>query len=733
VRNLLRWFNIGVALLLVAAGGLTAWYVGRPLAKLSGSLKMPVAAKAEVARDKLGVPHIRAGSLDDALFLQGYVHAQDRLFQMDGLRRLAAGELAEVVGAAALESDRESRRLRMKRVAEQHYAAMPADERRLFTAYARGVNHFIETNRGRLPVEFTLLGYDPAPWSAVDSILAGMQMFRSLTNTWREEVLKKSLLAKGDAEKIGFLFPERSGDEVQLGSNAWVVSGKHTASGKPILANDTHLEWGFPGPWYSVHLTAPGLNVAGFSLAGLPLVLIGHNERIAWGITNLHFDVQDLYLERFDAASGRYVFQEQLEQARLETDVIRVKNGKNVDFRLWVTRHGPVFFEAQGAAYTLRWAGAEPGFHFPFLNIAKAGNWPQFTQALSRMPGPGSNLLYADVDGNIGYHAVGRFPIRENHRGDLPADGVSGKNEWSRMIPFEDLPSAYNPASGRLVTANQNPFPASYRHPVHGNFASPYRSRQIETRISARGGWKPEDMLRIQTDVYSAFSHFLAQELVKAWKARGQNNPNLAEPAKLLAAWDGQMRTGAPEPFLVSLAYQAVRKAIGDSAAPGQGANYEFQMAPAVIEKLLRARPAGWFADYDQMLLQAFSDSVEEGKKLQGGNPAKWDYGRYTMFALPHPVLGRLPYAGSWFTIGPVPMAGSATTVKQTSRRLGPSMRFIADLSDWDKSLHSLTIGQSGQPLSKHFRDQWDAYYAGRAFAMPFLKVEAADVLTVTP
>ncbi len=732
MRNLLRVFNIGVALLLLTAAGLVYWYMGRPLAKLSGSLQMPISAKAEIRRDRLGVPHIRAASTEDALFLQGYVHAQDRLFQMDGMRRLAAGELSEVVGAGALESDKEARRLRLKRLAEQHYASLDAAERRIFTSYARGVNHFLESNRGRLPVEFTLLGYDPAPWSPVDSVLAGMQMFRSLTTTWRDELLKKQLLSKGDSTKIAFLFPERSGDEVQPGSNAWVISGKHTTSGKPILANDTHLEWGFPGPWYSVHLTAPNLNVTGFSLIGLPTVLIGHNERIAWGITNLHFDVQDLYLERFDAASGRYVFQDRMEQARLENDIIRVKGGKNVDVRLWVTRHGPVFVEAPGAAYTLRWTGAEPGFSFPFLSVNQAGNWEQFTQALSRLPGPGSNLVYADVDGNIGYHAVGRFPVRKGYTGDLPSDGAAGTQEWSEMIPFGQLPATFNPASGRIVTANQNPFSENYPFPIHGNFASPYRSRQIETRLSARGGWKPEDMLRVQTDVYSAFSHFLAGELVKAWKARGQGNPNLDEPARLLAAWNGQMTSG-PAPLLVTLAYQGVRKAIGDSAAPGLGASYEYQMAPAVIEKLLRGRPASWFPDYDQMLLRVFADAVEEGKRLQGGNVGKWDYGRYTMFSLPHPVLGRVPYFARWFTIGPVPMMGSATTVKQTSRRLGPSMRFVADLSDWDKSLHSLTIGQSGQPLSKHFRDQWDAYYAGRAFPMPFGKVEAVDVLMVAP
>jgi penicillin amidase len=512
------------------------------------------------------------------------------------------------------------------------------------------------------------------------------------------------------------------------------LSGKLTASGKPLLANDTHLEWGFPGPWYSLHLQSPELHVAGFSLPGLPLVIIGHNERIAWGITNLHFDVQDLYLENMDPRTGRYVYKGQLEQARPEQETIRVKDGRNVELTVWVTRHGPIFQSLGNSHFAIRWTGAEPnGFAYPFLEVGQAKNWEEFVKALSRVTGPGSNVLYADVDGNIGYHAVGRMPVRTTYFGDLPTQGALGASEWDGYIPFEELPSAYNPPSGMLITANQNPFPAAYKYRVNGNFSAPYRSRQIESLLKAKQGWKAEELLRVQTDVYSAFSHRLAREGYQVWEKRGQKNPEMKEPAELLKNWDGQMQVGQAAPLIVTLVFQHLRKAVADKASGGQGPAYETQMAPVALEKLLATRPAAWFNDFDGLLLKCFADGLEEGKRLQGSNVKKWDYGKYTEFALQHPVVSRVPYIGRYFNIGPMPMSGSSTTVKQTTRRLGPSMRFIADLSDWEKSLHSVTIGQSGQPFSPHFKDQWKEYYAGRAFPMGFGKAAATGVLEVVP
>jgi penicillin amidase len=730
----LKYINLSIAVLLVAGLIAAYWTAYRPLAQTSGQITAPVSAQATLSRDAIGVPHITAANWEDAIFLQGFVTAQDRLWQMDGLRRLAAGELSEIVGSSALELDRDARRLRMRRMAEEDYRTLPPADRAVLAAYARGVNYFIETHRTRLPLEFTILRYDPRPWSVTDSILCGLQMYRNLTTTWKEELQKQAMLEGGDAAKVNFLFTSRIGMEFQPGSNAWAISGRHTASGKPILANDPHLEFGIPSTWYQVHLKAPGLDVIGVSLPGVPCVIIGHNQRIAWGVTNLGFDVQDLYIEKFDPRTGRYVFRGQLEQARAESERIPVKGSRPVDFQQWVTRHGPVSLMEGNRFLALRWSAAEPGsFQFPFLELNRAGNWREFTAAVARFSGPGQNFVYADVDGNIGYHASGLLPIRKNYDGDVPVDGSSGEYEWEGFIPFDQLPSFYNPPQGWIVTANQNPFPENYPYRVHGNFASPYRSLEIRSLLTSHQAWKPDQMLAVQKDVYSAFSHFLAQQVVAACDRKKPANANLTDAIALLRSWNGQMEKQTPAPMLISLVYLEVRKRIAESAAPGKSDFYGVQMAPAVIEKILRNDARGWFEDRDGLLIRALTDAVEAGRQSQGSNVKRWNYGQFNRLTIKHPVGDKLPLLAAYFNVGPVEMSGSSTSIKQTTLVLGPSMRFVADFSDWDHSLNNLTIGESGQFLSSHYKDQWDAYYTGRSFPMQFQRVDAKSTLDIQP
>ena len=748
-QRTLRLVNWLIAVLIVIVLVAAYWFVWRPLPETSGTLSVPIAKPVRVARDRLGVPHIAAETLDDALFAQGFVTAQDRLWQMDAIRRLAAGELSEVLGPATLELDNDSRRLRLRRIAEESARGLAAQDRAPLAAYARGVNHFIETHRNRLPLEFSLLRYDPRPWSITDSLLIGLHMYRTLTTTWRDELLKEAMLKDGDRDKVNYLFAVRSGNEIQPGSNAWAISGRHTASGKPILASDPHLEYSFPSVWYMVHLQAPGLNASGVSLPGVPGVIIGHNDRIAWGVTNLHFDVQDLYAEKFDFQSGRYLYRGQVEQARREQEFIAVKGSRPVEQVNWITRHGPIFINADGRFLALRWAAADlAGFGFPFLDIDRARTWQEFTSALARFPGPAQNFVYADIDGNIGYHAAGKLPIRKTYDGDVPADGSSGEFEWDGYIPFDQLPAFYNPPAGMIVTANQNPFPPNYPYRVNGNFASHYRSSQIRALLSSRqaqaavdsgdnaphgAGWKPAEMLAVQKDVYSASARFLAEQAGAAWDAGGSKDARVGDAIDLLRNWNGQVEPNLAAPLVAQLLYQHLRKQIAERASPSKGAAYELQMAPAAVEKLLRDRPAGWFDDYNQLLLGALLDALDEGRRMQGRDVKKWRWGVFNRVTIPHPVGSRLPLVSDYFKIGPIPMAGSSTTVKQTTLRLAPSMRMVADLSAWDSSLCNVTIGQSGQPLSPHFKDQWGSYYAGTSFPMQFEKVEAKAILMLTP
>jgi penicillin amidase len=730
---LLRVINLSIAFLLIALLAAVYWYAWRPLAQTSGEIAAPVSAQATVARDALGVPHITAATWEDAIFLQGFVTAQDRMWQMDALRRLAAGELAEVVGPQALASDQEARRLRLAHLAEDAEQNMPVADRAVLAAYARGVNFYLKTHRSRLPVEFKLLNYDPRPWRVRDSILAGLHMYRTLTTSWRNEIAKEHMLQKGDRDKVEFLFPARTGGEVQPGSNAWALSGERSSTGKPILANDPHLDFSLPSTWYMIHLHAGDLDVTGVSLPGVPAIIIGHNQHIAWGVTNLQFDVQDLYREQIDPQSGRYAFHGRIEQARLDRGAIAVKGSKPVLFEQWITRHGPVFLNDENQNYALRWAAAEPAsFQFPFLDLNRARDWNGFTAALARYPGPGQNFVYADSDGNIGYHATGKLPIRPaNCGGDVPANGAAGDCEWQGFIPFDDLPHVFNPSSGMIVTANQNPFPEDYRYPVAGDFAAFYRSSEIRTLLDRKPKWQPQEMLTVQKDVYSAFSFFLAQQVVRAADTRksAQNR----EVIDLLRAWTGQMEKGTAAPMIVSLIYDQLKKSVAERAAPGVSDAYSFPMAPAVIERLLRARPSGWFADYDALLLKCLADAVQEGAKLEGSKVSRWDYGHFNQLRIPNPVEGQLPLIGKYFDIGPVPMSGSPTTIKQSTSRLGASMRMIVDFSDLDHSLQNITIGESGQPLSKHYKDQWGAYWGATSFPMQFNHVDARQVLTIKP
>ena len=745
LNRLLKYINITIAVLIfLAACGVyrIAW---QPLPQTSGTIRAGVTQKVTVSFDSLGEPHIAAGNQDDLLFAQGYVTAQERMWQMDGLRRLSAGDLSEIVGPAALPADHEARWLRLRRIAEDACVTMPAGDRAALEAYARGVNAYLNGRRGQLPLEFRLLGYQPRLWGAVDSVLIGLHMFRDLTTSYPDEILKQKMLEGGDRAKVNFLFPVHSGHElppgilqpvgaeVQPGSNAWAIAGSHTASGKPIVSSDMHLEYSIPGIWYLVHLKAPGWNVAGVSLPGAPGVIVGHNERIAWGVTNLHYDVQDLYAEKFDDRTGRFEFQGKILQARAEHEVIRVKNAKPEELTNWVTVHGPIRAEGR-LRLALRWTAAIPGiFQFPFLELDRAHNWREFTSALRRFPGPAQNFVYGDVDGNIGYQAAGKLPIRKGYAGDVPVDGASGSFEWQGLIPFDQLPASFNPYNGLIITANQNPFPLDYPYPVNGNFASHYRSRQIQNMLAGRNGLRPEDTLAVQKDVYSAFSHYLAQAVATAYERRGKGRADLADAVALLRGWNGQMDKDRPEPLMVSLLFQHFRRAMAEAASPGKGAIYQLQMASAAMENLLRARPAGWFADYDDALLASFGDALDEGRRMQGADVKKWMYGKSLTLLIAHPIGHRLPLVARYFDVGPIEMSGSPTSVKQTTHQLGPSERMNADLGDWDRSLMNVPIGESGHVLSRHYKDQWDAYYNGNSFPMQFGRVDVKSVLEFLP
>ena len=762
--RLVRIFNVGAAILIALVLVAVYWYALRPLPAISGQIQAPISGRASIRRDERGVPHIEAASWRDALFLQGFVTAQDRLWQMDTLRRFGAGELAEVFGKVALPSDQRSRAMRMRALAETNAARLSGDERIAVIEYARGVNYFIETHRGRYALEFSLPGhgYDPKPWTPVDSMLVGLVMYRDLTDSSKFEYEKGELLEKANASAVRTLFPLSQGARLSPGSNAWAVSGAHTASGKPLLANDPHLAYAIPGTWHLVHLKAPGLNVSGAALPGVPCVITGHNEQIAWGVTNMQTDVMDLYAEQLDERTGRYVFQGKTAQAVLNRQMIGVRGSKPVEIVNWVTRHGPVVLHEKGRNFSLRWSAAD-GFSFPFLAIDRASNWDEFRAPLRDYWGPGQNFVYADRTGNIGYQATGRMPIRGDGKSviysDAPLDGASGAAEWTGYIPFDRMPSLYNPASGIIATANQNPFSQDFPNAVPGSYADRYRIVQIRSLLSARNGWKAPQMVAVQKDVYSAYHHFLAKEILKAIdrsKASG-----LGEVVDVLRPWNGQMEHDLAAPAITELLNAQLSQNLVQtlllnsnrnssptqpSVAPEKtGGRPQDKMPaadtpnilprPQIIQMLLKQRPHGWVPkdDWDSWMLQNLRTAISLGRNQQGSAIEKWRWGRILQWKLAHPIGKELPIVDRFFDIGPVEMSGSGTTVKQTTATLGPSERMVVDLGNLDHSLQNLPAGESGMVASKHYKDQWNAYYYGQSFPMEFSNVTAKNVLQVEP
>jgi penicillin amidase len=729
-----RLINVSIAVLAVLLAVVIYWLAFRPLPKVSGEIGAPVTSAAVVMRDARGIPHIQAANWQDAIFLQGFVTAQDRLWQMDSLRRFAAGELSEVFGPGTLNVDERSRRLRLREIADADLLNLPQSQRAIFVAYARGVNFFIDTHRGDYSLEFSLPGhsYDPRPWTLRDSILVGLVMFRNLTDTADSDYQRGLLLSQSgfNLDRFHVLFPATQGQYVSPGSNNWSVSAAHAADGKPMLANDPHLEYSIPATWYLMHLMAPGLDVSGATLPGVPCIITGHNANIAWGVTNLETDAMDLYSEKLDQKTGRYLFKGKVEQAALDSQTIAVRGQQPVVLNTWVTRHGPVIVQENNRTYSLRWTATD-GFGFPFMDINRAASFDQFRAALSTFWGPTQNFVYADKAGNIGYQAAGRVPVRRNFDGDFPVDGLSGNFEWDGYIPFEQMPTLFNPASGIIATANQSTFPDNYPYHITGSFADKYRIDQIRALLSAKPRLTVDDMLAIQKDVYSAYDHSLATQLVAAYEKTGSKNSLAADATDILRRWNGQMDKDEAAPAIT----QFVSSVMGKQFAAMVSATYPSNPRPQVIEEMLTTRPSGWVPhdNWDQWITDCLDLALNAGRTRLGTPISKWRWGQILQWKLEHPVGKQLPLVDGLFDIGPVPMSGSGTTVKQTTLKLGPSERMVVDFGDLDSSVQNLTVGESGFVASGHYKDEWPAYYSGTSFPMEFDHVDARETLKIKP
>ncbi len=779
-----RWARrLSVALLVLGLAGLgfAAWFyyaATASLPQLDGTLAVAgLSSRVTVLRDAQGVPHITAASLDDLFFAQGYVTAQDRLWQMDMARRYAAGEMSEVLGVSFLAHDREQRILQIRHAAHAAAAVIPEREREFLEAYARGVNALMESQRDRLPIEFLVLRYQPLPWTVEDSLLVGANMSKML-NYYQvaTELGREMVLAKVGAELAADLYPEASpGDrpfgpqlpqslapasreqmrppgartmaespvgvaEAGLvpGSNNWVVSGVHTVSGKPLLSNDMHLPHQIPNIWYEAHLTAGAYDVAGVTLPGVPFVIVGHNRRIAWGFTNLGPDVTDIFIETFNQR-GQYQTPDGWKDPERRREVIKVEGKADVSVEVQVTRHGPIITEllpGETRKLALRWTLYDPAaLDIPFFAINSAQNWEEFRAAFSRFGSPAQNVVYADVDGHIGYQATGRIPIRAAGDGSIPAPGHDDTHAWTGYVPYDELPRVLDPPSGILATANGRIVPDGYKHVLTRQWASPHRTARIYQVLESGRKFSAADMLALQTDVQSDWDRFCAQQFAEAIERSPGASPHARKAAILLRSWDGRMAVESEAAVIVSRARRLLTRLLYEPKLGDAFNSYRWFMSSVALEKILREQPARWlppgFDGYDELLLASVEGKGGDGKPLPeqdvplpvtetAGKKPRQRWGDELPVQVQHPIFGRVPLLRRWTGTGRLPQAGNGYTVKQVGRTFGPSQRFTADLSNLDASTLNILSGQSGQIFSPHYMDQWSAWYGGTTFPLAF-------------
>jgi len=794
-----------LVLLLLAFLGFDLWFyravrAGLPLR--DGTVRLAgLTAPVIITYDTLAVPTISASNLPDLFFAQGYITAQDRLWQMDMTRRFASGDLAVALGPKYLKYDREQRILGMRQVAARAAANMEPQQRAQFEAYAAGVNAYIEQHRKTLPLEFRFLGYAPHVWTVEDSLLVGLSMTEFLNHgLYKDKLEKEKILAKLGPELTADLFVDtswrdhppgadsspieletpqestpdeeeqspqgpnqKSGSEKQIprgqssfpqnpekqiprfarddkpfgdpqhaddqhlrpGSNNWVISGAHTASGKPLLSNDMHLDLEIPNVWYEAHLTAGDFDVVGVTLPGMPYVIVGHNLRIAWGFTNLGPNVEDLYVEKFND-QGEYLTPQGWVKPEHREEIIRVKGKPEVTLDVLITRHGPIITDlipGETRKLALKWTVYDlQATRIPFFAIDSAQNWQEFETAFSQFGAPGQNVVYADVDGHIGYQATGLIPIRSTGDGSLPVPGDDDAHEWTGYVPYDKLPSVYDPPSGIIATANGRVTSDGYPYELSIQWMSPYRTQRLYKLLNAPKKFTPADMLAIQTDVVSSFDRFCAERFVYAVDHTAHASARAKSAAELMRNWDGTMDVDSPAATIAVFSREKLKELLLQPRLGAEWQDYRWFMSSVWLENVLDHQPPRWlppgYSGYDELLTRAVEEAVDDASATRA--LSLWKWGRVHRVDIQHPFWSHFPILKKGAGTGSLPLSGDEETIKLVAPHFGPSERLTVDFSNLDGTTLDIVNGESGNIFDEHYNDQWHAYYHGRTFVLPF-------------
>lgn len=793
-RPAVRWLKRGLAallgLLLVAATAVGG-YVWFALPQTGGALRAEgLRDRLSIERDAHGIPTIRAGSAEDAWFGLGFAHAQDRLWQLETHKRIAAGRLAEAFGPGALETDKFLRSLGVRRTADMQWQRASPAVRGMLEAYTAGINAYLHGHLRARPPEFLLLGLRPEDWTPADSIAWSTMMAWDLGGNWGAELLRMRLALKLPVERIQQLLPPYPGeqplatmdyarlyhslgvaDAVQVasagvwtvaepgvegvGSNNWAVAGKRSVTGTPLLANDPHLKLSAPGLWYFARLEAPGLKVAGATMPGLPLVVLGQNEHIAWGFTNTAPDVQDLYLERIDTggkASARQRYETPEGWGRFEQfqEVIKVKDQRDVSFTARRSRHGPIISDAGGAtagltghdgltarfAIALRWTALDPdatGTLDAGLAFNRARSVDEFMAAAASYVAPMQNMVVADRE-RIAMVAAGRVPLRRpdnDLKGLAPAPGWDSRYDWTGWLPANLTPRERDPARGWVATANQRIHGDDYPHFLTSEWAPPYRQQRIERLLGARPLHSLDSLAAIQGDQLS-----LATQRLLPYLKRAQSKHALAAAAQQqLEGFEGTMAAERAAPLIF---YAWVRQLtlavfgddVGAALLDRQLGSRSFREA---LENVIERDDTRWCDDTETALVEtcttqidaAFGRALDELQAAHGGDVTQWRWGQAHVARAEHRPFSRVPRLAPWFELR-TPAGGDTYTVNAARVAMrpdpvtgelyldehGPGYRALYDLGDRRKSRFMHSSGQSGLPFSGDYRDfveRWSA------------------------
>ena len=782
-----------VVLLFVVLAG-ARWYVGRAAPDYARGAALPgLSAEVEVWRDSLGVPHVWARNEADLFRAMGYVHAQDRLWQMELFRRVADGRMAEVLGPRLVDTDRFLRTLGMGRAAAETERTLNPEARALLQAYADGVNAWIADHPGPLPPEFLVLRFTPEPWTIRNSLAIGKIMAWDLADwnvgldvqraaeavgpelardlhpaypDWGATILGDDAEWKGKggaapappataapprARAVSGVHVPRvpplaawllEGVSAARASNAWVIGGERTASGKPILANDTHLALRAPSLWYLAALHGGGLESAGMTIPGVPLVVIGHGKTVAWGFTNAMTDDVDFFVEQVDSANaGRYRTPEGWADFEVRPETILVKGAEPVIHRVRTSRNGPVLSDVEdragGKVMAMRWTAQDPSTEvYALLGMNRARNAAEFTRALRDFNNPHQNVVFADAEGNIGYWMGGRVPVRASGDGVLPAAGWTGEGRWTRYLDFDEHPHVLNPAEGFVVTANNRQVGPAYPHRITSNWAPPYRAMRIREMVQDARALTADDVARQQMDVRDVFARRHLPFAVRAAEMAGDS-----AVARELRAWNGEAQVDSRPAALFYTWVEALRTRIGSD---------EFRGTPVyfprdALESVLERGGGAWVDDVttdstetlDGQIVAAMREAVRTvGQRTWGElHPTRMDHPLGVVAALDRALklnIGPFPNRGSPNTVN---VAGFGARTPPFVNAYGPSQRHVVDLARVDdEGGFIVPTGQSGVPTSRHYRDQVQMWREGGLWRIPLdrAKAEARAVTRVT-